>query len=375
MIGQMKKLTTLLLIFLVLFYAGNCWPALAAADPPVVKTPENAFTGVEAKASDQIERETAEKAEGGGWTADYIIGVGDVISINIWGQLVEVTGSRIRIQNLPDFTVNSDGNLLLPVIGEVKASGRPFREVKDEVIERMGRYYHDVSISIVLKSIPSFRIYVLGEVRNPSLYPITPSPTMGNADERRLLHFVAMAGGFGANADLENIKVIRKDRQNGQEKILVANMIKLIQEGDISQNILIQKGDTIMVPQKMTSIYVLGEVNRPGAFGYVMEAKLIDYITWAGGVRDSAAASNIGIIRGQGDEAKVITASLNDILKWGRPGPLAQILPGDIIFVPKNFIANWNDILGILRLAQASLDTPRNLRNSYYELQKVFQSD
>lgn len=307
-------------------------------------------------------------------TDDYILGPGDVILVNIWGQLSEITTSRLKIQALPDLTVTADGKLIVPILGEIKAAGRTFRDIKKDISQRFGLYYHDVSITVVLKSMPSFRIYVLGEVRNPGLHPGLPSPTFGNPDERRVLNFIAMAGGASGNPNLQNVQVIRTDPLTGKSQTISLNLVKLIQDSDLSQNIVIQKGDTIIVPQKITSVYVLGEVNRAGAFSYVTEAKLIDYITWAGGVRDTAAASNIGIIRGQGSEAKVITASLNDILKWGRSGPMSRIMPGDIIYVPKNFIANWNDILSILRLTQASLDTPRNLRNSYYELQKVLKA-
>lgn len=305
---------------------------------------------------------------------DYIMGPGDVVNISVWGQLVEIRQAESKIQEIPDLTVSADGKLLIPILGEIQAGGRTFRDVKQDILKNLAKYYHDIDVSVVLKAIPSFRIYVLGEVRTPSIYPVTAIPTFGNPNERRVFHFIAMAGGLTANADFRNIQVLRPDPQTGQNLVLTVDFFKLTQENDLSQNIQIQKGDTIIVPQKITSVYVLGEVSRPGAFGYVADAKLIDYVTWAGGVKDTAAASNIGIIRGQGDQAKVITTSLNDILKWGRPGPLQQIEPNDIIFVPKNFIANWNDILGMLRLAQSSLDTPRNLRNSYYELQKALQS-
>lgn len=221
-----------------------------------------------------------------------------------------------------------------------------------------------------MKILGSFKVYVLGEVVTPGLYSVL----VGDYYERKLMRFISQAYGFTTLADKRRVLVIRTNLKTGEQKIIECNIEKLNEEGDLSQNIDIQKGDTILVPQTINNVYVFGEVRAPGAYQYIRAAKLIDYVSIAGGLSTGANGSNIGVIRGRGREAVVIKASMNNLVKWGREAPDFKILPGDIIFVPKNFLANWSDILNVLGLVEKSFVSPRNARDAYYDLQKSLRS-
>lgn len=300
---------------------------------------------------------------------NYVLGPGDILGVHIWGQ-PELTLTRYRIQTLPDFLVSPDGKIFIPVIGEIQVSGRTLAEVRQEITQRVNKYYHDVNISVVLKMLGSFKVFVLGEVVRPGLYQVL----VGDYYERKLMHFIELAFSFSTFADKKRVQVIRTNLKTGEQKIIECNIEKLEEEGDLAQNIDIQKGDTILVPQTINSVYVFGEVRSPGAYRYMQSAKLIDYITNAGGLASGANGSNIGIIRGKGREAMVIKASMNNLIRWGRESPDSKILSGDIIFVPKNFLANWSDILSVLGLVERSFVSPRNARDAYYDLQKSLRS-
>lgn len=300
---------------------------------------------------------------------NYVLGPGDVLEIHIWGQ-PELTLARMRIQTLPDFMVAPDGKIFVPVIGDIQAAGRTLAEVRDEVKKRINKYYHEVNIAVVLKILGSFKVFVLGEVLKPGLCTVL----LGDYYERKLMHFIELATGFSEFADKRRIQVIRTNLKTGEQKIIECNVQKLEEEGDLSQNIEIQKGDTIIVPQTINSVYVFGEVHGPGSYKYLRAAKLVDYISMAGGLTTGANGSNIGIIRGRGRDAVVIKASLNNLIRWGRESPEFKILPGDIVYVPKNFLANWSDILNVLGLVERSLVSPRNTRDAYYDLQKSLRS-
>jgi polysaccharide export outer membrane protein len=300
---------------------------------------------------------------------DYVLGPGDVLEIRIWGQ-PELTLSRYRIQTLPDFMVAPDGKVFVPVIGDIQVAGKTLSEVRSEITRRVSKYYRDVNIAVVLKILGSFKVYVLGEVVTPGLYSVL----VGDYYERKLMRFISQAYGFTTLADKRRVLVIRTNLKTGEQKIIECNIEKLNEEGDLSQNIDIQKGDTILVPQTINNVYVFGEVRAPGAYQYIRAAKLIDYVSIAGGLSTGANGSNIGVIRGRGREAVVIKASMNNLVKWGREAPDFKILPGDIIFVPKNFLANWSDILNVLGLVEKSFVSPRNARDAYYDLQKSLRS-
>lgn len=120
-------------------------------------------------------------------TVDLILMPGDVIEVAIWRE-GDLSGR---------FLVDSDGYVTLPLLGKRAVTGGSWHTVQDRLLELYREELRNPSIELT----PLRRIYVLGEVNEPGLYPVDPTVSLAGA--------VAMAGGASPEGDLRNLRVVR----------------------------------------------------------------------------------------------------------------------------------------------------------------------
>ncbi|MBT3261215.1 hypothetical protein HOC37_01855 [bacterium] len=284
--------------------------------------------------------------------ANQVIEVGDTLSFYavddkqtdlILGSVVQDASSVV--DKLHDRVVSSSGEVYLINIGIFKVVGRTIPEVEDLVLRKLKRHYKYVEVKVLLKNIRLNRIYVLGEVVKPGLYEIPGYDKIRN----KLMNVINLAGGFKTQADLKNVLMMRKGGITH-----IADLYKLINKNDLSQNLSLEDGDTILVKRTFVSIYILGQVNKPGSYPYIPDANFMDYLSEAGGYTEKADTGNVGIVRRKKERVEVyrIRADLfnfnNDTLKFA-------LQEGDIVFVPKHFFADWKDIGAFLGLARNTI--------------------
>jgi polysaccharide export outer membrane protein len=110
---------------------------------------------------------------------------------------------RLEVRDEPrllgDYAVDTEGHALLPMIGLVAVAGRPFEEVRRDVLAAFGRELADPAGRV--RVTPVLRIAVLGEVMQPGLVPVDPTFTLADV--------VASAGGLTPSADREEISLVR----------------------------------------------------------------------------------------------------------------------------------------------------------------------
>jgi polysaccharide export outer membrane protein len=159
---------------------------------------------------------------------DYVIGLGDVLDVFVWrnDQL-----SRTVV-------VRPDGRISLPLIQDVQAQGLTVVQLKEEITRRFNEHINHPKITIVVSQINSYRVSVLGRVQRPGVYPITGDTTLVEA--------ISAAGGFTEWANKRKITVIT--HQGEEEKKITVNYKKIASGKDPSQNIILKRGDTIIVP-------------------------------------------------------------------------------------------------------------------------------
>ncbi len=143
---------------------------------------------------------------------------GDVIKVSVWRE-PEWSG---------EFNVDESGTAVLPRIGPVHVTAMSPDSLKRFVTDSLGKFLKNPSIEVT----PLRRIQVLGAVRNPGLYPVPPTVTVGDA--------VAVAG--GATSDGKPDQVVL--RRNGQDL-----KVKLARETRLADT-PIQTGDQLFVPQR-----------------------------------------------------------------------------------------------------------------------------
>jgi polysaccharide export outer membrane protein len=159
---------------------------------------------------------------------DYVIGQGDVIEVFVWR----------NDQLSREVVVRPDGKISLPLLQDIQAEGFTVVQLKNQITRLLTEHLDNPRVSVIIKAIKSYRVSVLGRVRNPGVYPITGKTTLAEA--------IALAGGFTEWADKGDITVV--SNEGGEEKKVIINYKKIASGKDPSQNIILRRGDIIIVP-------------------------------------------------------------------------------------------------------------------------------
>ena len=160
---------------------------------------------------------------------DYKIGAGDILEITIWK---EPDLSRNEV------LVRTDGKISFPLLNDVQTAGLTTLEMKRNMEVGLKEFISNPFVTITVRRPESQKIYILGEVRNTSEYPLTKNLTV--------LQAFALAGGFTEWASKKEIILMRKE--GGKEKIYRINYKSIIKGKDLSQNLKLKADDTIIVP-------------------------------------------------------------------------------------------------------------------------------
>jgi polysaccharide export outer membrane protein len=142
--------------------------------------------------------------------------------------------------------VNDSGELEVPYIGLVPASGRTCRELAYSVKSSLEReYYYHATVIIAVDRVSEKsrgKVYVYGNVKGqgPQEIPADETYTVSKA--------IIRAGGFGDFADKKKIKLSRK---NGQT--VIVNLKRVIEEGHTDEDVVVQPDDQIYVPQRLVN--------------------------------------------------------------------------------------------------------------------------
>ncbi len=161
-------------------------------------------------------------------TEAYVIGAGDVLQVFVWKE-PDLTR---------DVTVRLDGRITLPLLGDVVAAGRTPSDLSAELGRQLARFVDAPMVTLGVAQATSARVYVLGQVAQPGTFPLTGRTTV--------LQALALAGGLREFVKPERILVIREEP--GLRAPLVVNYKRLEGGSDITQNLVLKPGDTILVP-------------------------------------------------------------------------------------------------------------------------------
>lgn len=171
----------------------------------------------------------ASTAQSSGHDAHYIIGNDDVLEINVWNE-------KDLTQNI---TVRTDGNISMPLIGEVQAAGRTPLQLEEGITAKLRAYITQPDVTVMVKQMNSRKFNILGRVMKPGSYPLTTTTT--------ILDAIAVAGGFQDFAKQKNIYVLRHNPAGGESR-LAFNYKSVIRGEHPEQNVRLEPHDTIVVP-------------------------------------------------------------------------------------------------------------------------------
>jgi polysaccharide export outer membrane protein len=161
---------------------------------------------------------------------NYTIGPEDVIEVSVW-----------KNNDLSKtVVVRPDGQISLPLVGDIKAGGLTPTALKDSITNKLKEYKEDPIVSIIVKEINSYNIFVMGEVVRPGKYNLKSNTT--------LLQALSLAGGFTPYASRNKIILIRKNPRTLAVTEMRVRYDTILSGKDPQRDILLQPGDTIVVP-------------------------------------------------------------------------------------------------------------------------------
>jgi polysaccharide export outer membrane protein len=125
----------------------------------------------------------------------------------------------------------------LPLLNDVQAAGYTPEQLAEIIEKAAVKYVMDSDATVIVKEIRSRKVFVLGEVGKPGVFPLT--------SELTVLQLIASVGGLQEYADKSNITILRYE--NGRERRMRFNYKDVIAGKNLQQNILLQPGDTVLV--------------------------------------------------------------------------------------------------------------------------------
>lgn len=255
---------------------------------------------------------------------DHILVPGDVLDILVLGD-----GDLTRT-----VTVRPDGKISLPLLGELEVAGLTPAQLADLLSTRLRQYLKSPSVTVTVTHVaPSF-VTVMGVgISRPGAYEMQNGWTVMDA--------IVAAGGVAPRAALRRAVLIRRGKPDPMPLDL-----ERVLTGDLSANVPLQPGDTIVVPGQQMRVVLLGMISGPGPRDLDEGTRLLDAVAYAGGPAGQAALDSVGVIRKVGDDK--LAVQTYDLLKVMQQGDMSQnpvLQNGDIIFVPQYSRVDWSGIL------------------------------
>ena len=159
---------------------------------------------------------------------DYVIGPEDVLTIVFWRERDMSTEVAVR----------PDGKITLPLINDVMAAGLTPEQLRATLTTESKGFLEDPSVSVVVKTINSRKVFITGQVAKPGTYNLTAPMSV--------MQFIAVAGGLNEFARRKEIIVMRTE--DGKQVTYPFDYSAVIKRSKLQQNILLRPGDTVVVP-------------------------------------------------------------------------------------------------------------------------------
>lgn len=267
--------------------------------------------------------------------AEYVIGPSDVLYVNVFGKPElgsPATALTFGSRSLGS-RVDGRGRIQLPLVGMVEVTGLTLGQAQQRLAEKYKRYITEPWVVVEVLEYGSQPVYLVGSFRQPQVIYLN-RPT-------NLLQGIALGSGLADNAFLPGARVIRGNH------VLPVDVYRLLNEGDLEQNIWLMPQDTLYVPDlSEQKVFVLGNVHQPGAVPMTQgKLSLTEAISLAGGfVKVGGLLKQVRVLRSYSPtRGELITVDLKMILD-GQAPPFS-LMAGDIVFLPKSKLGNWNDLM------------------------------
>ena len=234
-------------------------------------------------------------------------------------------------------TVAPDGTIYFPFVGRVQAAGKTVGDIRNELAVRLVPYIRNPQVDVRVLSFRSQKVQVTGEVKTPGPLAISDVPLT-------LLDAITRSGGSTSIADIQRVRLTRNN------KLYVLDADSVLDRGDVRQNVMLQAGDIVNVPDRVDSrVFVMGEVKAPQAVSMLRgRLTIADALTQATGILDTDAnPRQIYVMRGMKDHPTTPEVYRLDMTQ---PNAIMlsskfQLQPLDVVYVGTAASTTFNRVI------------------------------
>ena len=250
----------------------------------------------------------------------YIVGPGDIFSFNLWGPM----------EMKYPITVNPEGKLLVPSVGEIDVDGLSLQNTQKLVIGKSEPFYEKSKITLTLEALRFFRIHVVGEVLFPGTY------VAQNID--RISELITEAGGVTEWAWKQRVELRHPDGT-----VEYFNLAAFEQDGQLEREYLINGGDVIFIPPiKLGNhlVTVEGERENSGTYQIIVGENLLDFLQRIRALKKNTDLTKIMVIRSQPEKDDQADGEMffRPFLDLNTSAPIFKLVHGDRIVLPSNYV-------------------------------------
>lgn len=220
---------------------------------------------------------------------NYVLGPGDLIYIDVYGQS----------EKYYEATISSDGFIILDNVGPVALSGKTIEDAAIIIKNRFLNFYTGMGgsnpntfMQVTLGNVRTIKVHLVGELRLPGTFTLSAFSTVFNA--------LYAAGGPNDNGTMRQVKIIRDGKI-----ISKVDIYDFLVNGNADLNFQLKDQDVVMVDPFLSRVSVSGEVKRPKIFEVKEDETFADILKYAGGFTDLAFKDRINVIRITGKEKAV----------------------------------------------------------------------
>jgi len=296
---------------------------------------------------------------------DYSLGPDDIVEIGILALDGPDTVSTLNR------TISEEGTVPLPLVGDVEVAGLNTRAATERITARYaGKYLKNPQVTVSVLEYRSAPVVITGAVGQPGMYYLRDN-------QSSVLEILAMASGLTEDAG-DSLLIVRPKKappkgddaatqappaedasepetpapENAEadrlppQQLITVDLVGLLDDGDIRMNVPITGGDILSVPPKEHDFfYVLGYVNKPGAFEITGQRRVraMQAVAMAGGLSSSARAQNSFLISEKAGVREVVPVDLTKIARGVLP-PI-YLDPGDTLVIGSGVLAKLAEFI------------------------------
>ncbi|MGN0233266.1 MAG: SLBB domain-containing protein [Bacteroidaceae bacterium] len=216
--------------------------------------------------------------------ANYRLGSGDNVVIDVWGTSQETFES----------TISPDGVVVIEGVGPIKLAGLTVQQATATLKNKLGQHFSGCQFSLSVADTRSIQVQVMGEVVMPGTYTLSSLSSAFNA--------LYAAGGISDIGTLRDIKVYRNGRQ-----ISSIDVYEFLINGNSAGDIRLEDNDAIVVGPYDCLVNVRGKVKRPMFYEMKSSESVKQLLAYAGGMAGNAYTKNVRLMRKAGEEYSIHT--------------------------------------------------------------------